>query len=256
MSSLPTNLEDMQYEILQGDLTENPKLQASSIPSKDKELKTTAKKIIPSINELLKTIIVCKQSVETYSNRVEEQVAEVVGDMEEVLKKEQMEEITGQMAATEEKLKAVIEELEITLKEQYAVETEERFKILEEKMNELVESKVQEQISNGTGTSGEGVALKKKFLSKVSVEKGASTIAPFKFTELQDVEQQIMATGYSAASKTYIKINPLFTLKSSSTSVYQTYTYPIDMRVDTETDEITLVNKGDYALNLYFFEME
>ena len=250
MSSLPTNLEDMQYEILQGDLTENPRLQASPFPAKDKELKTTAKKIIPAINELLKTIIVCKQSVETYSNRVEEQVAEVVNGMQEVLKQEQMEEITQQMTATEEKLSAVMEELEITLKEQYAVETEEKFKALEEKMNELIAIKMQEQVGSGTGTSGEGAVLKKKFLSKVSVERGASATAPFKFTELQDVEQQIMATGYSAASKTYIKINPLFTLKSSSTSVYQTYTYPIDMRVDAETDEITLVNKSDYALNL------
>ena len=74
MSVVPNTLEEVQYQVLQGDLTLNPKLQPSSIPAKDKELKTVAKKVIPAINELVKLVAVCKQSVDSYSSKIEEKV--------------------------------------------------------------------------------------------------------------------------------------------------------------------------------------
>ena len=86
MSNLPTTLEEMQFAILQGDLSTNPKLQPSTIPSRDKELKTVAKKIIPAINELLKTVTTCKTSVEQYSSQVEAKVQELGTQMEKSLK--------------------------------------------------------------------------------------------------------------------------------------------------------------------------
>ena len=59
MSDLPTTLAEMQRDILQGDLSLNSYLQPSPIASRDKELKTDNKKMIPAVNELLKKINVC-----------------------------------------------------------------------------------------------------------------------------------------------------------------------------------------------------
>lgn len=83
MSDLPTTLAEMQRDILQGDLSLNSYLQPSPIASRDKELKTDNKKMIPAVNELLKKINVCIETVNTFTSEFnavnDEMYDEVVG---------------------------------------------------------------------------------------------------------------------------------------------------------------------------------
>lgn len=84
MSELPTTLEEMQRDILQGDLASNPYLQSSVIASRDKELKTDAKKMIPAINELLKKIAVCMQTVNIFTAEFNAQNDELYDEIVQV----------------------------------------------------------------------------------------------------------------------------------------------------------------------------
>ncbi len=251
-STLPTNLEDMQYEILQGDLSANPRLQASAIPAKDKELKTSAKKIIPAINELLKLVTTCKQSVETYSNQVEDKVNEVAEALQETLKANQLEAINAQMSQVEGNIEQLIEEMKTTIKKEFADQITEQINEMQQSLDQLIEEKVA-QSNTGTG----GKALKRVFHSKVTIEKGGTYVAPFKISELQDVQRQFDAYNYSKKSSKYTRIENPFEFTTDVTSNYNTYTRPLDFRVDTETEEITLVNvSGLYDIVVVFFTLE
>ncbi len=73
--SIPTTMSEMQKEVLAGDLEDNPYLTSSPIPSRDNKLKTTSQKIIGAINELLTSLIINKQSIETYSIESNEKIA-------------------------------------------------------------------------------------------------------------------------------------------------------------------------------------
>ena len=76
MSSIPETLEQLIYEVLQGDLSQNPYLQPHVIASKDKSLKTQAKKIIPAINELLKRVGVCEETMQGFTSEVDKKITE------------------------------------------------------------------------------------------------------------------------------------------------------------------------------------
>lgn len=258
MSNLPTTLEEMQFAILQGDLSTNPKLQPSTIPSRDKELKTVAKKIIPAINELLKTVTTCKTSVEQYSSQVEAKVQELGTQMGESLKTEQMEVITQKVEEIKTNVSALMASMQETLKQDYAEEMEQKLANILENMDATIETKIQAMISDGkigTGTGGD--ALKKVFHSKALLKKGESMKAPFKFSELQDIKQQITGTAYSEACHSYVYNPELFNFSHASGSWYQIYTTPIDVEVNKQTDEITLYNHSDtYDMQLYFFTLE
>lgn len=53
MAVVPSTLEEVQRDVVGKDLSTNPYLQPSAIPTKDNALKTVSKKIIGAINELL-----------------------------------------------------------------------------------------------------------------------------------------------------------------------------------------------------------
>ena len=279
--TLPTTLEDMQYEILQGDLTLNPRLQKSAIPAKDKELKTTAKKIIPAINELLKLLDTCKQSVDTYSNQIEEKVKSVTEELADTIKKEQLVYINAELDKVKSETSQLVSKMGETLNQSYAESVAEQFENLQKRIDELTEQKFAEKLddintmineviesklaeqgtgSNSSGNSGagsEGAELKRVFHSKVRLAKGDTVILPFKASEIQDINKQVDGYVYSSyRTNKFIKYSTMFADKTGSTSIWDVSTFPIDFRLDEDTDEITLVNSSNYEVMLYFFSME
>ena len=223
MSNIPKTLEELQFAILQADLQDNPYLQPHSIPARDKELKTKAKKIIPAINELLKIIETCKTSIDTYSGQIETTV------------------------------RAVVEELAVTLKQEYAKEVDQRFISLEGKVKQLVEQQIESHMGETGASIERGSAMKKKFISKATVNINGVK-APFKFTEIQNIQEQIVPiakTDYAGGG--YINIAQPFELTAKS--VCEIYNTPLELRVNPETDEVMVINRGNTAMVVYFFEM-
>lgn len=272
MSSLPSTLEEMQYEVLQGDLTANPKLQPSSIPAKDKELKTTAKKIIPAINELVKLVATCKQSVDTYAVQIEDKVnsyGEVLGN---TLKKEQLEAIESKVAEVEEALKRTLTDTSDVLRQDYAEAMNAKMQELENKVEELInervaalpstmeiESKIEELInermaalpSAGTG----GNELKREFISSSElVSNGSMCRAPFKLQEVQDLNRQVEVLAYSSKYSAYIHIDTQYNLENTGNSIYEICSRPITVKV-AEDGTLTLVSTDHRKLKVYFYKL-
>ena len=228
MSNLPLTLEEMQYEILQGDLSDNPKLQANSIPALDRELKTKAKKVIPAINEILKVIENCKKTVELYSGQVEE------------------------------KISSMRTELENTLKLEYAKDIEERFNSLGAQIEQYITAQLKEQQTTGTGAgAGTGAEkMKRQFLKKVQVPIGSQIATGLKMTEIQDLEKQIVVTGYVQKTKMNTLLMPQATTDYENACAYSTTSYPADIRINPDTDEIIVANMGKNDFIVYLYEME
>lgn len=248
MSKVPGTLEEVQYEVLQGDLTANPKLQPSPIPAKDKELKTTAKKIIPAINELVKLIATCKQSVDTYAGEIEEKVGAYGEQLSSALKEEQLHELEIKMESVENSLKEVLSETSETLKQDYALAMEEKMKALETQIQAIVLEQIQEV---GTG----GNELKREFISSAELlQTGAKCQAPFKLQEVQDFNRQVEVLAYSSKYDSYIRVDAQYKLDSSSTSIYEAYTKPITVKV-AEDGTLTLVSADSRKLKVYFYNL-
>ena len=228
MSNLPLTLEEMQYEILQGDLSDNPKLQANSIPALDRELKTKAKKVIPAINEILKVIENCKKTVELYSGQVEE------------------------------KISSMRTELENTLKLEYAKDIEERFNSLGAQIEQYITAQLKEQQTTGTGAgAGTGAEkMKRQFLKKVQVPIDSQIATGLKMTEIQDLEKQIVVTGYVQKTKMNTLLMPQATTDYENACAYSTTSYPADIRINPDTDEIIVANMGKNDFIVYLYEME
>ena len=111
MANLPDTLEAMQRDILHYDLSLNPYLQKSSIPAKDKELKTNAKKVIPAINELLKVINTFSSGIQNFMQDTQNSVNEVLDKIDEMDKKIQA------LEQSDIKAEAEIEEIETQYEE-------------------------------------------------------------------------------------------------------------------------------------------
>lgn len=264
MSVVPNTLEEVQYQVLQGDLTLNPKLQPSSIPAKDKELKTVAKKVVPAINELVKLVAVCKQSVDSYSSKIEEKVNAFGSALGETLKQEQLDHLNTQIEVIEKDTKQALEAISQSLSTEYGEEMEKRVNELEAQMNEIIASKVLEVIKNlpqgGTGAGG-GTSMKRVFHSKAEIGGRDTTgvKAPFKMTEVQDLAKQIevvSATTYNAVKGSYVDQYHRGEYKSTSSSAYEVYGYPVDIAVDSATDEIYVRTTATNKLTVYFYTME
>lgn len=292
MSKVPGTLEEVQYEVLQGDLTANPKLQPSPIPAKDKELKTTAKKIIPAINELVKLVATCKQSVDTYAMQIEDKVnsyGEVLGN---TLKKEQLEAIESKVAEVEEALKRTLTDTSDVLRQDYAETMNAKMRELENKVEELInervaalpstaeieskieelinervadlpstveiESKIEELINErmaalpSAGTGGN--ELKREFISLTDLKENGTCRAPFKLQEVQDLSRQIEVLEYSSKYSAYIHIDTQYNLENSGTSIYEIYSRPLTLKV-AEDGTITLVNTSLRKLKVYFYKL-
>lgn len=159
MSEIPNTLEQLVYEVLQGDLSQNPLLQPHVIASKDKSLKTQAKKIIPAINELLKRVCVCEETMQGFTTEVDKKITE---------------ELTQQLAELSDGLQ---KKLEASYKE----EIEKRFEALEKVVTKNMAQQVQDQVQNvinasqSTGQGGSG-DMKKVLVEKVVVPKGKSVV--------------------------------------------------------------------------------
>lgn len=166
MSNIPDNLEQLVYEVLQGDLSQNPYLQPHVIASKDKSLKTQAQKVIPAINELLKRMVVCEETMQGFTTEVDKKITE---------------ELTQQLAALESSLQ---EKLEASYKE----EIEKRFEALEKAVAKNMSQQVKDQVQNIINQSqiqGSGGDMKKVLVEKVFVPKGKTvTITSIKQEEL------------------------------------------------------------------------
>lgn len=176
MSDLATTLEQMQYDILQGDLSGNPYLQPNSIKSKDKELKTNAKKIIPAINELLKRLDVCETTVDGFTTEVDTKLS----DFEKTLANTLTSAFREEMATTLEAMEAALTQ---KLEASYKAEMKERIKVLEEEIlshqttniNTAVEEQLEALIAAGEIGNGEGGSNMKKVLAeKVTIAQGDS----------------------------------------------------------------------------------
>lgn len=291
MSSLPSTLEEVQYEVLQGDLTANPKLQPSPIPAKDKELKTTAKKIIPAINELVKLVATCKQSVDTYAMQIEEKVSAYGEKLSEAIKEEQLKTLEEKLVSLDETVKGLVSEASEALKADYANVMEEKIKVLEgqiqalenvesafkEALNEtsealkkdyanVMEEKISalegqiqalvlkqiEEAGITTGTGGN--ELKREFISLTDLKENGTCRAPFKLQEVQDLSRQIEVLEYSSKYSAYIHIDTQYNLENSGTSIYEIYSRPLTLKV-AEDGTITLVNTSLRKLKVYFYKL-
>ena len=250
MSSLPSTLEEVQYEVLQGDLTANPKLQPSPIPAKDKELKTTAKKIIPAINELVKLVATCKQSVDTYAGQIEEKVNAYGQQLGSVLKEEQLNELESKMAEVEEALKRALTDASDVLRQDYAEAMNAKMRELENKVEELINERMAALPSAGTG----GNELKREFISLTDLKENGTCRAPFKLQEVQDLSRQIEVLEYSSKYSAYIHIDTQYNLENSGTSIYEIYSRPLTLKV-AEDGTITLVNTSLRKLKVYFYKL-
>lgn len=155
MSNIPDNLEQLVYEVLQGDLSQNPYLQPHVIASKDKSLKTQAQKVIPAINELLKRMVVCEETMQGFTTEIDKKVTEVL----------------------EQRLNQLAGELETKLEASYKEELEAKLEGLQSaiatNLTVQVKEVVNEQLSNSTGQGGSG-DMKKVLVEKVPVPKGKS----------------------------------------------------------------------------------
>ena len=169
-----------------------------------------------------------------------------------------MEVITQKVEEMKTNVSELMASMQETLKQDYAEEMEQKMANILENIDTAIGTKIQAMISDGkigTGTGGD--ALKKVFHSKALLKKGESMKAPFKFSELQDIKQQITGVAYSEACHSYVYNPELFTFTHASGSWYQAYTTPIDVQVNKETDEITLRNRSDISdIQLYFFTLE
>lgn len=248
MSELAT-LEQMQYDILQGDLSGNPLLQPNSIKSKDKELKTNAKKVIPAINELLKRLEVCETTVDGFTTEVDIKLS----DFEKTLANTLTETFREEMATTLEAMEAALTE---KLEASYKAEIEERIKVLEEEIlshqitniNAAVEEKVNALIAAGEIGSGGGSNMKKVLAEKVTIAQGdsvtlqnitqdelfpeniivylADTLIEQPFYNLWDSTRHNQLSWSTSAEPCEIKsdANGQITIKNTASSISQTAT--------------------------------
>lgn len=231
MSNIPDNLEQLVYEVLQGDLSQNPYLQPHVIASKDKSLKTQAQKVIPAINELLKRMVVCEETMQGFTTEVDKKITE---------------ELTQQLAALESSLK---EKLEASYKE----EIEKRFEALEKAVAKSMSQQVQDQVQNIINQSqiqGSGGDMKKVLVEKVFVPKG-KTVTITSITQEELFPENIVV--YQGA--TLLTSGTQQTIGGSG-SVYTVTCAPLHVSV-TEDGGIRLYDRNtqsDLTVLIYKYE--
>lgn len=224
MSKIAETLEELQRDILQGDLKDNPYLQASTVPLLDKELKTKAKKIIPAINELLKTINTFSDGISTFMDGIKGEVNELKDEI-------------GEMRKSVTKLSNSDEEL----KKRY----DECIKKAAE-----IELDVQLIKNNYMNTKFKGDIMELK--NKVKLKKGESAVIG-NVEELYDPEKQIKIYAYEENSKKYKFIDYEFKTETWGNSVYTFNVTPIELQIDGEGTEVTLVNRSSWELIILIY---
>ncbi|MCR4944266.1 MAG: hypothetical protein K5986_07405 [Clostridium sp.] len=227
MSELPVTLEEMQRDILQGDLSENPYLQQSIIPTLDKELKTKAKRIIPAINELLKLLNTLSEGVDGYVRDIHSEIDELRKDMKEI--------------------KSSIDNLK-----DLGAESNTRINDLDSKYNECLEKAAEIELDiksmKNMYSMEEGKEDIMELKSKVKLQKGESKELDIKAEELYDPKKQIKIYAYDEQSKKYKYIDYEFTVNTSPRSVYEFEVWPLEIQIEGEGNKVTLVNKSNWNI--------
>ena len=225
MTNLPENLEEMQRDILQYDLKNNPYLQKSNIVSKDKELKTVSKKIIPAINELLKQLTVYSDSIKIFMEDVTSRLDKVLSDLEE--SNGRIDNLDTALQALDDKHTKDLEEIKLDIKN------------------------IIDNCQCSKNNEGEN---KMKFNSKLKLSKGKTAVCPFKATDYIDFKNQFKVYAYDGATKTYKLLEPNFKQVTSATSIYNFNITPLELRANFDTDSLVMCNNTDWELLIYVFE--
>lgn len=233
MSELPSTLELMQRDILQYDLSNNPYLQGSVIPSKDKELKTNAKMIIPAINELLKIINSFTGGMQTFMEEVKNKINNIDNAIVDLNKKINL------IDNSNTDLSEIIKNYNSCSKD-----------IEELKLDISIMKKVC-KCYNDNEDNGEDIM---KFNSKIKLTANEAKEIPLKATSLANFQDQIVIYAYDEGTQKYKLVNMEFKMQTASNTIYKFSTSPVEIRVDYETDELTLVNNCRYEVVIYLFE--
>ncbi len=255
--SLPSTLDEMQLQILQEDLADNPYLQPHAIASKDKELKTTAKKIIPAINELLKNLTVVNTTMQGFTDEVSQSVNALRIELTAYIDKG-IEETVIKNTEDIEALKQLMEEyMDTSLSEKVEqLETSFTEKLstmqltYDQKFNELAELIANLNNNGNAGDAGTGGEdLKLEFAYEVELASDSGNYTTEYDANTFDV-RQLKVMMYSSTFSQYFMIEPdMTTIKTSSTSVYQCWTYPLVVTVNAD-NKVVLRNKGSNKLKV------
>lgn len=224
MSKIAETLEELQRDILQGDLKDNPYLQGSTVPFLDKELKTKAKKIIPAINELLGMMDVFSAGISTFMDEVK---GEVKGLKEEI---QDMKKSIIKLSNSDEEIQKRYDEC---IKKVAEIELDIQI-IKNEYMN--------------TEFKGDIMELK----NKVKLKKGESAVIG-NVEELYDPKGQIRIYAYEENSKKYKFVDYEFKTETWGSSAYTFDVTPIELQIDGEGSEVMLVNRSSWELVIFIF---
>ena len=234
MSKLAETLEELQRDILQGDLKNNPYLQGSNVPILDKELKTKAKKIIPAINELLNMVNTFTDGMENFMENVQKDIYELHEEVRAV-----NEEIKG--------LKNNDKDIALmagSLNNKY----DECFKKAAEIELDVETIKKVCKCYKNIDMGSDFMELKMKV--KLGKDKAEKIICA---EELYDPEKQIKVYAYDARSKKYKFIDFTFTQDINSSSVYEFNVRPLELQIDGEEGDVVLVNRSSWELIVFIY---
>lgn len=231
--AFPTTVEELQRDVLTLDLSSNPNIVASPIASKDNKLKTVKQKITQAINEVFGMVVKNKESTDYFM--IDANVKIQANTQNIALHQEAIQTNTETLSLLTEQMNAKEETLE-TINTSIAAQ-DETIQLLNEQIKSLP-----------TGGGG----MTRTLHSKVALPKNGTISCPFKFTEIIDLKQQIVVASCSKTGFYTPNLDP-FVMKSSSTSSYDMYTYPIDLRINVTTDSITIVDKEGLSGHMIYF---
>lgn len=234
MANLPDTLEAMQRDILHYDLSLNPYLQKSSIPAKDKELKTNAKRIIPAINELLRLLNTFSAGIQNFMQDTQESINNMLDQIEQM-----SNEIEDLKKSNVDK-DSIIEDLS---------------KKYDECLNKIQELEFDINTIRQYCKNNDLEDIEMKFDSKVKLTKGESVVTTLKANDICDIQKQIKIYAYDEESGKYKYINPEFKMNTSSNTIYRFITSPVEIVPDIDTDIITLKNTTNWPLIIYLFKL-
>lgn len=234
MANLPDTLEAMQRDILYYDLSLNPYLQKSTIPAKDKELKTNAKKIIPAINELLRLLNTFSAGIQNFMQDTQESINNMLDQIEQM-----SNEIEDLKKSNVDK-DSIIEDLS---------------KKYDECLNKIQELEFDINTIRQYCNNNDLEDIEMKFDSKVKLTKGESVVTTLKANDICDIQKQIKIYAYDEESGKYKYINPEFKMNTSSNTIYRFITSPVEIVPNIDTDIITLKNTTNWPLIIYLFKL-
>lgn len=245
--AFPTTIEELQRDVLTLDLSGNPNILASPIASKDNKLKTVKQKITQAINEVFGMVVKNKESTDYFM--IDANVKIKANTENIALHQEAIQLNTENIALHQEAIQGHTETI-ASLSEQMNAkeETLETINTSIAAQDETIQSLNEQIKSLPTGGGG----MTRTLHSKVALPKNGSISCPFTFTEIIDLKQQIVVASCSKTGFYTPNLDP-FVMKSSSTSSYDMYTYPIDIRVNVTSDKITIVDKEGLSGHMIYF---